>query len=429
MRLRSLLLSAALAPVIGLGVAVAAEPDFAGVLPEPRVAVAALDASAELDRARAQLDQARAQSRALAVGEHEFVVSATAVNRPGRPGADYGEFTVDIARAVRLPGKARLDRVAGAEGVSAAEDSVDDARHQMAIRLTDAWFAWVDAAETVRLDRAAVANAEQEVSALARRVELQDASVLDREQGDAALAAARSRLAQSEGGLEAARVALARGFPALPLPAAPPVLPAPQPLARDVDAWRTMLIANSHEIRIAEHQARQAEALAARARLDRRPDPTLGVRLFSEQGGREQGAGVFVSTPLGGARRSAVARSEAARASVARADLARVRRDVSELADRDIAAVLSDRAAWTSASAAVQAQEAALARTRRGFELGELDLAGVLLAERQAYEARRAEITARTAAWRAAVRLSVDAHVLWAGEEESEGAHVPPAAG
>ncbi|OYW85127.1 MAG: hypothetical protein B7Z20_09665, partial [Sphingobium sp. 32-64-5] len=49
-------------------------------------------------------------------------------------------------------------------------------------------------------------------------------------------------------------------------------------------------------------------------------DPTVGLRLFSEFGGIERGAGVIVSMPLGGGHRKALASEASAGASAAQAD-------------------------------------------------------------------------------------------------------------
>lgn len=390
------------------------------VLPEDHLARAALDASPDVERAKAHARYATATARQLAVGEHEFVVTGAVLDRRVRGEGDYPEFSVDLSRAVRLPGKGVLDRRIGVLGEKAAEDGIDDAIHQAGLRLADAWFTWVEASNQTVLDASTVTLARRDVEALRRRVELKDASLLDLEQAQAVLATAISRHAQAQGALEAARLSLSRGFPELPMPAAPPLVPDPPVLDRPPAEWRGVVVENSHEIRIADYLAQQADARAERARRDRRPDPTVGVRAFSERGGLERGIGVLVSTPLGGARRSAAADGEAALAAAARADLYRVRRQVDELAAKDVAAVISAQSAWVSAAAALDASRAAAGRVRRGFELAELDLADVLVAERSVYEARRVEIAARTSAWRAAVRLRIDAHVLWAGEDEND---------
>ena len=61
----------------------------------------------------------------------------------------------------------------------------------------------------------------------------------------------------------------------------------------------------------------------------------------------------------------------------------------------------------------VAAQMAALVKLRRGQELGEIDLADLLLGERMVHDAFRVEAAARTEAMRAITRLRIDAHDLW----------------
>lgn len=389
---------------------------FAAALPAEAAARAAVDADPDVEHAKAGLEVARANDRRLIAGEHEFVVSGSASDRTVQRDRSYPEFVVDISRAIRLPGKAALDREAGGYEVKAAADLVDDARHQTGILLSDAWYAWIESEGLLTLDLATEAGLREDVAALRRRVELQDAAQLDLEQGEAALAAAATRTAQSRGRAQIARLDLERAFPKLPLPARAPALPDPPALDPPAAAWRDITVRSSHEIAIAEFQARQAEAVAARARLERRPDPTVGVRLFSDFGGREKGGGVYVSTPLGGARRSAAADAEAARAAAARVTLAKVQRDVAALGERNAIGSETSRAAWSSAGDAARASAAAARRAFRGYLLGELDLPATLLASRQHYDAQKAEIAARAEAWRRVTHLRLDAHDLWHDE-------------
>lgn len=55
----------------------------------------------------------------------------------------------------------------------------------------------------------------------------------------------------------------------------------------------------------------------------------------------------------------------------------------------------------------------ALAKLRRGQELGEIDLADLLLGERMVHDAVRIEAQARADAMRAITRPRIDAHELW----------------
>src|SRR3546814_1499146 len=59
-------------------------------------------------------------------------------------------------------------------------------------------------------------------------------------------------------------------------------------------AMRDLVIERSHEIRAADREAQRLAVVARRIRADRIADPSFGVRLFSERGGMEQGAGIVI---------------------------------------------------------------------------------------------------------------------------------------
>jgi outer membrane protein TolC len=153
--------------------------------------------------------------------------------------------------------------------------------------------------------------------------------------------------------------------------------------------------------------------VADRARADRLADPTVGLRLFSEFGGIERGAGVIVSVPLGGGHRKALASEASAGASAAQADEQLTRFEVSETANADVTEARFRIATWQRSRESVAAQMAALEKLRRGHQLGEIDLADLLLGERMVHDAFRIEAEARTEAMRAITRLRIDAHDLW----------------
>lgn len=396
----------------------AAEPGLArpAFLPPDEAILAALDASPAVALAQARLAQARAEGRQLAAGDHETTFMATFDDRRVRGEGDYAEWSGQLSRGVRLPGKARLDRAAGAAGVRAAEDAVEDARHQASLDLAERWIRWVEAAERRAIDAAEAATYGREVQALGRRVELQDAAPLDLEEARGAEARARAALVQSAGLERRARVELDSVYPGL-APATPTALPAPTTPTRAFTEWPALIVARSHEISLARAEADREDALARRARLDRAPDPTFGIRTFNERGGDESGVGVFVSIPFSGPRRSALADRQAAVASQALARHALVSRDVRVIAETDAVSAEAAFVAWRDAEAARIASAQAALRIARAYQLGERDLADSLLADRQAFEARRFELSARAEAHRALLRLALDAHELWLAEE------------
>jgi outer membrane protein, heavy metal efflux system len=183
--------------------------------------------------------------------------------------------------------------------------------------------------------------------------------------------------------------------------------------AGGLEHLRELVLTNSHEIAAADAASARMASIADRARRERIADPSLGIRLFSERGGDERGAGLVFSMPLGGGYRAAQADQAAAAAGSASAEAALSRYNVREVADADLAEGNYRLLAWQRAHEGVASQMSALQRLRRGHELGEIDLADVLLGERLVHDAFRTEALARAEALRAITRLRIDSHELW----------------
>ena len=417
--MKVLLLAAAAGAALLAAPALAADAGWArpGFLPDDARILSVLETSPELGEARALLQGAEAERRGLAAGPYETLIGLSSDRRSIKGEGDFAEWSLQASRALRSPGKRALDLKAGAAGALAARDSVDDARHQASLRLAGLWIEWLQAEAQIVVDRDEIAVDEKEVAALRRRVDLKDASVLELELAQAALARARAMLAETQGRAEAARSALDMLYPGL-APANAPALSEPVAPVRPLDAWIPVIVARSHEITIAKALVDRDAALARRAKLDQRPDPTIGLRVFNERGGDETGAGVTVSIPFGSVGRSATAERQAAAASAAEARYRMVVRDVEAEGRNDVAKARAGLAGWARANEATDAAAQAAERVGRAYALGERDLTDLLAARRQLFDARRAELAARAAAQGALLRLALDAHELWLSEEE-----------
>ncbi len=313
----------AIAPPL-LALALGTLPAYAGdtaFLPPEPLAQRALAAQPEVRAAVAAAQATHADSRALAAGSYEWEALLIPQRRSVAPALRYREFEGQISRRIRLPGKAALDRAIGQHADIAANLRIDDATHQAARRLDHDWIGWLRAR---LLDADAQAQLElmrQARQALARRVQLGDAARRELDTMDAELAQLQAEALRTAAEAEAARKALAVTYPQLPLPATPPSLPDPAPLPGGVAYWRDLIIARSHEIGIAEQDALRQQQVAARARADRLPDPSIGLRVLDDRGGAERAVGVVLSVPLGGRYRRDVAAREAARADMAQAEV------------------------------------------------------------------------------------------------------------
>lgn len=407
---RRLILAAPLACLIALPLS--AEPG----LPPAEAVDSALSQHPSVVAAHARLEAAEARAKGIAKGPYEFTVQGTYQRRDVSGGNQFDEYDAQLSRPVRLPGKARLDRAIGRYGTEVAENVAEDAKHEAALLLAAHWFDWLSASSQAAVDRAAVSNYEAALAAVERRHSLRDAAQLEVDRAAAMLAEARRALAESEGLAAVARKRLETHFPALPLPVDAPEVPLPEMADARLSQLGDLVVVNSHMIAAAEAEAARMGAVADRARADRIADPTVGIRLFSEFGGLERGAGVVLSMPLGGGHRRALASEAGASASAARADEQLARYEVSETAEADVTEARFRMATWQRARESVDAQMAALDKLRRGHQLGEIDLADLLLAERMVHDAFRTEAAARAEAMRAITKLRIEAHDLWLGD-------------
>ncbi len=121
---------------------------------------------------------------------------------------------------------------------------------------------------------------------------------------------------------------MARQFAAIKVPDDAPS-PEPQPITQELAYWNQAIIKHNHELGWVQAESRIRERLAERARADRMPDPTLGVRYASQLSGNQKISGVYVSIPLPSGLRSANADNAAHEAQIAvdREQAVRIRLD------------------------------------------------------------------------------------------------------
>ncbi|MFO1248351.1 MAG: TolC family protein [Alphaproteobacteria bacterium] len=371
-----------------------------------------------VQRAGALLKSAQAEARGREAGPHEFIAHGEYYSRATNIDGRLDEWTVGVSRGIRLPGKADADSKIGQYTIAVAENGFGDARHQTATLLKNLWLAWVMAEAESRLAVEEVTSYERQLKAVERGRQLGQAASLQVEQVQAALAQARAQVALAAQGVEDARMTLVRTFPNLALPAAPPAMPEPAPPPGEWKEWRSAVLDDNHEIKMARSEADRRQWLATRASLDRYADPTLDLRTFQERSGHETGFGVGFTMPIGGALRSAAADQAAAEATAASVVAHKALRDVEIVADRDVIQARQGIAAWQQSQIAAASSRQMTARMQRAYELGDQGLTELLIAQRQDFEVRRAEMRARGAAHGAVLQLMIDAHRIWSLGDE-----------
>jgi cobalt-zinc-cadmium efflux system outer membrane protein len=390
-------------------------------MPDPAQALIAIDALPMVQAAQARGSEADARGEAFRRNPYGFEVGIAPTVRHENRGTSYGEWEASVSHRLRLPRKADIDRQLGEVGIQAATLGLADARHAGARALLERWFEWLRSGGALRLaiDQQALARAERD--SVARRVTAGDLATLDAERADAALAAADAALARARFEHGRARNALDTQFPSLaPLPGSPDV---PSPLLSgdaDVEAIVDGVVNENHEIAIAEALARRQGLAAARADAERRPDPSVGLRVIDEARGNEQAVALTVSIPFAGPASAPTAMAEQYAADALAADAAEVRRSVHSEA-LQLATGLGDLLAnWQAAERASVANDAALARMEKARALGEASFADVALARRNAVDARAAEWQARVAVHETRTRIEVDSHRLWSRHEDHD---------
>ncbi|MFN3397014.1 MAG: TolC family protein [Sulfurimicrobium sp.] len=360
----------------------------------------------------------------LEAGSHELNLTGGAARRRIREtGENLRDWNVGLERALRLPRKAELDAALGQQNVALAQNGYGDAMHEAGRKLLSGWFTWLRERSSSEQWLQQVEVLKQQLEVVTRRVKAGDASPLEEDVARAALMQAEIELQQVKLRADNATASLMRYFPSLPLP---PRLPAgePQPLPQDLAYWLDLALDHNHELLLARAESRIARLSAQRADADRIPDPTVGLHYISERNGSDSITGVSVTIPLpGGARRAASAEA-ASRADMATQREALVLRRI----EADITAAYNrakaSYASWQSATAASGLMQRNADKMARAYDLGESGLNDVLLARRQAMDARLAAVLAQLESSESLYRLLLDTHQLWRlGSEASEGHH------
>lgn len=396
--------------------------DFPDLPPHQQVDVA-LDSHVNVLNAHSQLQIEKVTQRRRESGEYEFTLRGGAYedynfNAGGNEG--YRDWEVAIERPFRLPNKMFIDSEIGAEGVARGENGVGDARHEASRTLLQLWFNW-------QRERAQVSQWQQQVDLLTqqavmteKRIKAGDAPRMELNQVNAATALAGIASQQARLRAELAANELSRQFSAVKLPAETATTE-PQAIDGELAHWRQLILKRNHELGLIEAETRLQSKLSERARADRLPDPTFGLRYASQLNNNQRISGVYFSIPLPSGQRSALAASAALAAQIA--------------ADRELAVrARLDADIFTAYTRAVnnyriwqQAQDAGIALRQnaelvaRAYSLGESSLGETLIARRQALEASLAESIARLDANEARYRLLLDAHQLWVDTDQHEG--------
>lgn len=412
MRFSVLILAAAVARI---GILEAAPYETPGLL-SAEVARSILDKDPAVTAAQSAIEVAIHEARALAASPYEWTPKVTGQQRKLDNGLRYNEWNVGVERGWRLPGKAAADRRVGELTLDVARARHGEALHEAAIELMNRWVDWQGAEQALSLSETNIGSMRQSADIVDRRLRAGDASRMEQGAAKAELAEQMRLHSEARANAQASWIRLSSRFRAVPRRVLP--LPAPTLPDRELAAWRERGLAESDELKAMVALESQARAKADRALADRVPDPTFSVFSSSEFGGAERITGISVSIPLPGGARSARAAQAVAQSAVTSQEVEFTRRSVEEKISLSFSSAQSAYETFSVAREGSSAMAENARLTQRAYELGEGDLASLLLARRQAVAAAASALQAQVAALKSYYSLLIHAHYIWGLDRE-----------
>ena len=409
------LLAAAVLPFAPL-TALAEQRPTPADLPPTELARQSIDQDPAVIEARRALSAAGHGAAALRAGSHEWTTKVAAQRRRYDNGGNSNEWTASLERTIRIGGKAGIDTQLGDNELIIGQARIGEARHEAARALADLWLNTLATSRQRELWAEQLSFAEASHQAVEKRRKAGDASMLDLNVARADLIEVQRQRSAATSAEAKARAKLAVRFPTLTYEAKP--MAEPTALDMSLAQWRDRILAESDPIKVAEGLLKRAELSAARAKADRIPDPTLGVFTASEAFRNERIIGLSVSLPLSGSYRGERMQQALQEAEAARAKVARQKRDEEAEIVEAYADATGGLERWRLASQGLATTRDSARLMQRAYTLGEADLQTLLLARRQALDASTAAEQARLEALRWHYRLLVDAHLIWALEED-----------
>jgi len=347
----------------------------------------------------------------LRASPYEFGAEVSSQRRNYDVGPSSNEWSVQVDRTLRLPGKGAIDRQLGSAEIALAQARVGAAFNVAARDFVDLWMDWQGATHRRQLMQEQQVFGDESARVVELRRRAGDASTLEANVVEADSAEIRRQLSLAETEERKARAKLLVRFPGAEGAALD--LADPDPITQPEALWKERILRASSPLKISRVEFEQAQMAAERARADRLPDPTIGVYTASEAFSNEQIVGVNLTVPIPGRLRSQRLEQALSQVDMATAALDRQRRLVEVGTDQVFLDATGSFDRWRLAEqSAIRTLENGRL-TQRAFSLGEVDLQALLLARRQTVEAADSALNARVLALRSYYSLLVDAQLIW----------------
>ena len=350
----------------------------------------AVSSAPAIQIAEADIVRARSSAKRIVLSPYEYQASASAGQRfiddPLASETDFTEFGAGISKTIRLPDKKRLDQQLSDIEIEIAILSVEAAKFEEKLTFVKLWNDWAQAHRLVAVSKDQARDAAELVALESVKVEKGAARQIN-----ADILLAQSQMAEvmmhrDFVAANRAKLALQTRYPMIVLPDEPFNLSTPSMVMPAMDLQGGPSYPAQ---RLAALQSQKLRMKARRERLNKRPDPTLGMAVSNEFGGRETSVMGTISIPLGGKLRRATADEAQAQALKSEVES----RLSYQLAAQDYAYAMENAKSYqtliASSDMARKASRAAVGQIEKGYALGAITAQEVIVARKSLREAER----------------------------------------
>lgn len=395
--------------------------DPLSILPPEATIRKSFTAMPQLRASQLGISLADHQKARLNNGHYEWTAKLGLNRRSEQFGASYQEQEFALERPLRWFGKANQDRAIGDKGMVVAKASYADQWHETSRSLMKDWFDALRESSSLIELRQQVQIAAQLAEIASKRVKAGDVARYEQLFAETELQRLRALLQQTEQREELALQQLQMSYPGLP---APVVKQLPQPInisendPLSAEYWMRKIMEDNHELELAQAEAAYVNLQAVRVEQDKMPDPTIGIRSSRERNGQERIVGVSISIPFPGAARQSERLAAMTKSQIANQRMQQTEIKVRLMAQKAITDTQRSFASWQTLDRLSQQSQEQAKLMQRAYQLGEVGINETLNARKIASDAAIAANNAQIDALASYARLHLDAHLIWALEEE-----------
>ncbi|WOE31518.1 MULTISPECIES: TolC family protein [unclassified Acinetobacter] len=323
-----------------------------------------------------------------------------------------------IEKKIRLPSKYQLDQDLAQRGIQIAELKYEDAKHEAAKTLLVNWFSYMRSALQLTRLQQQLEQLQQYMLMTQQRIQAGDAPRLELMLLNNEYNQIDEKYMQAKAIYDQAQQQLARDYRgAIPQQWNSDIIKV-ETIQHTQAVWVDKILSANHELALAYMQAEQQHTRVQRERLNKVPDPTIGLGYSREQSGTENLMGVSVSVPLSGRYTRIAVGMAAAEADKADYEIERVKKRLRQEAQYLSIQMESAQLRYVKTRQNLNQLQQQHNLMQKAYKLGELSLNELLLHAQQLVEARLRIDQAKVDYAESYGLLLLNSHQLWPLHDE-----------